>query len=210
MRSRGPGRSPSRNRALSYAGPAFLKCATVSRVPPSTVDGGSVAPPSTNLPGPEHDARVQHEPAGGGAPRGSRTRHPTTPRWAPGPPAAFSWSLRPTSAQGLPHKLPWAAVGFLVPTPPARRQCTALLGSPAGVLSYTTGSTCAPSLRPECGHPTRSWSCVQWSTVGRACFRGVSRNPWVGPGRGGDLPGPGTPECRSPGGGRPQNPCWGA
>ena len=36
MRSRGPGRSPSWERASSYAGPPFLKCATVSRVPPSS------------------------------------------------------------------------------------------------------------------------------------------------------------------------------
>ena len=35
----GPGTSPSRDRASSYARPPFLKCTTVSRVPPSS--GGS-------------------------------------------------------------------------------------------------------------------------------------------------------------------------
>ena len=39
MSSRGPGTSPSRDRASSYVGPDIWKCATVSRVPPSS--GGS-------------------------------------------------------------------------------------------------------------------------------------------------------------------------
>ena len=34
MRSRGPGMSPSGDRAWSYVGPPSLKCATVSRVGP--------------------------------------------------------------------------------------------------------------------------------------------------------------------------------
>ena len=38
-RGRGPGMSPSQDRASSYVGPPFVKCAAVSRVPPSS--GGS-------------------------------------------------------------------------------------------------------------------------------------------------------------------------
>ena len=62
--------SPNWDRASSYVGSPFLKCATVSRVPPllrgEPPDGGCVAAPRVYFRGPEYVGGVEHEAGGGG------------------------------------------------------------------------------------------------------------------------------------------------
>ena len=90
--SRGPGRSPIRDRASSYVGPPLLKCATMSRVPPSP--GGNhrtvaALRPHARIPPARSMLGVCSTSRGGGAPREARTRRPATPFGALGPPAAI-------------------------------------------------------------------------------------------------------------------------
>ena len=164
MRIRRPGRSPSWDRASLYIGPPVLKRARVSRAPPSS--GGHHLMVAELRP----HARISAAPSmlalcsttrGGGALGGARTRCSATSYGAPGPPAAIPWSLRPNGPQEPPQKLRLVVVGCVVPTPPVRRRRTALPGFPASVLSYTTGSTQAPTPCPQRAPQMQSWSCVR-------------------------------------------------
>ena len=110
MRSRGPGMSPSRDRVSSYVGPAFVKCATVSLVPPSS--GGNhwtvaVSHLHVRISATRSMLAVWSRSQGGrGVPGGARTRRPPILYGASGPPATILWYLHPKGAQGLPHESP--------------------------------------------------------------------------------------------------------
>ena len=86
---------------------------------------------------------------------------PRQPAWGSGAAPSHSVVSASQGRSGPAHKFPWAAVGCVVPTLPAGRRRTVPPGSPAGVLSYTTGSNRAPTPRPQCAPPTRSWTCVR-------------------------------------------------
>ena len=157
--NKGLGMSPSRDRASSYVGPAFLKCGTVSRVPPSS--GGShrtvaASHRHVRISAARGILAVWSPSQGGGAPGRARTRRPSIPYGAPGLPAAIPWSLRPTGAQGPPQESRCVAIACVVPIPPVGRRRIASLGLPVCVLSHTTCSTRAPTLRPGCAPPMRS------------------------------------------------------
>ena len=92
-------------------------------------------------------------------PGGARTHHVTTLYGALGPPAAIPWSPRPAGAQGPPRESPWA--GFVAPSPRVGWLRTALWGFLVRVLSRTTRPTRAPTPRPQCALPLRSWNCVR-------------------------------------------------
>ena len=142
MRSRGPGTSPSRDRASSYVGPPFLKCATVSRV--ARLPEGATGPWLRHIPmcvSPWLGAceRRGARCGGGGVLGGARRHRLSTQHGAPGPPAASPWSPRPEGAQGPPCESPWAPAGCVAPTPRVGWRRTAVWEFPLRALSRTTG-----------------------------------------------------------------------
>ena len=164
MRSSGPGMSPSQDRASSYVGAPFVKCATVSRVPLSS--GGSHLTVAGSHPhvcisvARSMLAASSTRRGGGVVPRGERTHLLSTPYGAPGLPAAIPWSRCPTGAQDPPRKSQWAVAGCAAPTPRVGWRLTAVWESLVRALLRTTGSIRAPTARPQCAPPTRSWTCV--------------------------------------------------
>ena len=164
MGSRGPGRSASRVRASSYVGPPFLKCATVSRVPPSSRGSHRTAAAS------HYHARISAAPSmlgvcrrAGGA-RGIQRSEDTSPRhpvW--GSDAAHSHSVvsashrrsgpapRITVGRGRecrPHPSKGTAAYCVAGTPGERVPAHHLLHSCAYSASPICASHAVMELRP--------------------------------------------------------------
>ena len=206
MRSRGPGRLPRRDRASLYAGPPFLNYATVSRVSPPS--GGRHRTAAVSRSNPRIAAArsilaVCRTSRGG---EGSREEqgYVIAPscmglrgRTQPFCGLCLPWDLR---ARSTNHRRSWPRV--LSPS-----------------LQWNGGVLCCVGLRQA-----RCWTAppvrplrAQNASLPRG-HGGASDDPWWeerarrclqkppgSPGRDGDPPRQGTPECRSSSGGRPQN-----
>ena len=156
IRSRDPGMSPSRDRSSWYVGPPSLKCATLSRVAPSSEpgeppDGGRVAPPCVYLHGLEHVSGVAYWAGAEGRPdeRGHIPIPP--PVWPPGRPQPPLGRRVPRVIGARPpnHGGPWPGVRC----PPLGRDGGVLLRG--GPWCERGGAPPAPFARPLLPHYAR-------------------------------------------------------
>ena len=210
MRSKGPGMSPSRDRASSYVGPPSVKCATVSRV----------APPS----GGSHRMVAVLRPHACISVAGSTLAAWSTRRGGWGALMSEDTSpLQPTCGSGAACSQPSAAASHRWSGPAPRimvgrgRVCGPhpSSGTAAYPCAGVPGARVAAYNQPNSrGHFTPTLRASHAVMEPHLMIHGKKRasfrcfgNPSAGPGTGGGPRAVDIPGCCSRCGGRPQSPC---